>query len=156
MGPPIDPETFRALADAAPILLWASGPDGGCTYFNQAWVDFTGRPLAAQLGDGWVESVHPEDREGCLEGYRAAFAARRPFTLEYRLRRHDGAYRWMLDTGAPREDGEGAFAGYVGVCIDVTERREAEETTRRSERRFRDFVETTGQVWWFISTDYSR
>jgi PAS domain S-box-containing protein len=119
-------ERFRRLADTAPVLIWMSGPDKGCTYFNQPWLDFTGRPLAEQLGDGWASSVHPEDLRGCMETYVSAFDARRSFRMEYRLRRADGEYRWILDTGVPRIEEDGNFVGYVGSCIDISDRKETE------------------------------
>jgi hypothetical protein len=132
---------FRTMADAAPVLIWAAGADGGCTYFNRSWLDFTGRTLEQELGDGWAEGVHPEDRGRCVAAYRAAFDARAPFELEYRLRRADGAYRWILDRGAPRMLPDGGFAGYVGSAIDITDRRRAEEELRMSETLLKQFVE---------------
>jgi PAS domain S-box-containing protein len=121
---------FRVLANAAPVLVWMAGMDGGCTFFNQPWLDFTGRPLAAELGDGWAAGVHPQDLVRCLDTYRSAFADRRPFEMEYRLRRHDGAYRWILNRGMPRYGPDGRFSGYIGSCIDITERRQGEEVQR--------------------------
>jgi PAS domain S-box-containing protein len=103
-----------------------SGPDKAGVYFNRPWLDFTGRPVERELGDGWIEAVHPEDRPA-LEACGEAFAARRPFRTEFRLRRHDGEWRWMLDTGVPRFAPDGAFAGYIGSCVDITERKQAEE-----------------------------
>jgi PAS domain S-box-containing protein len=120
-------ERFRLVANTAPVLIWTSGPDKMCTYFNQGWLDFTGRSLQAELGDGWVQGVHPEDVAGCLETYTRAFDRREPFRMEYRLRRHDGEHRWIFDQGVPRFHADGSFAGYIGSGIDVTERRLAEE-----------------------------
>src|SRR4051812_11766013 len=88
---------FRQMADAAPVLIWVSGPDQGRIWSNKPWLDFVGRPAGRELGSGWTETVHPDDRPRVLETHAAAFAARRPFTTEYRLRRHDGEYRWVLD-----------------------------------------------------------
>src|SRR5438045_7463896 len=88
-------ERFRTIANSAPVLIWMAGPDKLCTYFNQPWLDFTGRPLEAELGEGWAESVHPEDLAACMDQYSRSFDARVPFTLRYRLRRHDGEYRWV-------------------------------------------------------------
>ena len=116
---------FRSMADGAPVLIWMSGPDKLCTFFNKSWLDFTGRTLEEELGDGWLAGVHADDRERCLETYVSAFDARRDFTMEYRLRRHDGQYRWLLDRGVPRVGSNGIFQGYVGSADDVTELRRA-------------------------------
>jgi len=118
---------FELVANNAPVLIWMSGPDKLCTYFNQGWLDFTGRSLAAEAGNGWAEGVHPEDLENCLAAYSQAFDRHQPFTMEYRLRRHDGEYRWVLDTGVPRFRTDGSFAGYIGSAIDITDRKLAEE-----------------------------
>jgi PAS domain S-box-containing protein len=112
---------FRQLSDAVPVMLWTSGPDDLCTHVNRARQDFTGRPLEAELGTGWSDVVHPDDVARCVEIYRRAFERREPFRTEYRLRRHDGEYRWILDTAVPRILADGAFAGYVGSGIDVTD-----------------------------------
>ncbi len=127
-------ERFRRMADSAPVLLWQSGPDGRCTWLNRPWLEFTGRAMRQELGDGWLDGVHPDDRDRCLETRRAAAAGRRPFRTEYRLRRADGPYRWVLDCGTPCHDPGGAFAGCVGSAIDITDRREAEEALRRADR----------------------
>jgi PAS domain S-box-containing protein len=126
---------FRLMADAAPILVWASGPDKACTYFNRPWLEFTGRSLEQELGNGWAESVHADDMARCLKVYTTHFDARQPFEVEYRLRRHDGEYRWILDRGVPRHTPSGEFAGYIGACIDVTDRKHAEQELRTSYRR---------------------
>ncbi len=120
-------ERFRLVANTAPVLIWMSGPDKLCTYFNQPWLGFTGLPIEAQLGNGWAEFVHPEDLKTCMDTYTEAFDRREQFQMEYRLRRHDGEYRWLLDIGVPRFNPDGSFAGYIGSCIDVTERKIAEE-----------------------------
>jgi PAS domain S-box-containing protein len=123
---------FLVMANSAPVLIWASGTDKLCTFFNKAWLDFTGRKLEQELGDGWAEGLHPEDAAGCVKTYVESFDARLPFTMEYRLRRHDGHYRWVSDHGVPRYDAEQNFVGYIGSCIDVTEQRCAEEEAARS------------------------
>ena len=117
---------FRAIADSAPVLIWMSGVDKACTFFNKGWLDFRGRALADELGNGWADGVHPEDLQGCVRTYENAFDSRKPFSMHYRLLRHDGVYRWILDNGTPRTLADGTFAGYIGGCIDVTEQRESE------------------------------
>lgn len=114
-------QRFRIVADAAPVLIWMSGVDKMCTFFNKRWLEFTGRSLEQEMGNGWAEGVHREDLQKCLKTYTAAFHARKPFVMQYRLRRNDGEYRWISDEGVPRYDADGAFGGYVGSCIDVTD-----------------------------------
>ena len=122
-------ERFRTVANAAPVMIWMSGPDKLCTFFNKGY-DFTGRSLEHELGNGWAEGVHLEDLDRCLDVYQNSFNARESFTMEYRLRRSDGEYRWVLDSGTPRFAPDGAFLGYIGSCIDITERKSAEEQFR--------------------------
>ncbi|HVE82020.1 MAG TPA: histidine kinase dimerization/phosphoacceptor domain -containing protein, partial [Myxococcales bacterium] len=122
---------FRLMADHSPVMLWRSGRNSECDYFNQVWLAFTGRPLERELGAGWAEGVHPEDFQECMDTYLDAFVARRGFRMEYRLRRGDGEYRWILDTGVPRFSLRGEFEGFIGSCIDITELREAQERARR-------------------------
>jgi len=118
-------ERFRLIADSAPVLLWVAGLDKGCTYFNRGWLEFTGRTLDQELGDGWTEGVLADHYQRCLETYERAFGKREPFTMEYQLRRHDGQYRWVLDSGVPRFGPDGAFAGYVGSAVDITDLKSA-------------------------------
>lgn len=115
---------FRTLADNAPALFWMTGPDRLCTWVNRRWLEFVGETLERELGNGWTSHVHPDDRASCLRTYAAKFDAREPFSIEYRLQRHDGQWRWMLDSGAPNYADE-TFLGYLGTCIDVTEQKEA-------------------------------
>jgi PAS domain S-box-containing protein len=119
---------FRLVANAAPVLIWMSGTDKLCNYFNDPWLQFTGHSLDQELGNGWTEGVHPEDLQRCLETYTTAFDKREPFKMEYRLRRYDGEYRWVYDIGVPRFNADGTFAGYIGSCTDTTEHKLAEET----------------------------
>ncbi|HJT87931.1 MAG TPA: LuxR C-terminal-related transcriptional regulator [Bryobacteraceae bacterium] len=116
-------ERFRLLADAAPLMIWVSGPDALCNYFNRAWLEFRGRSLEQELGNGWTEGLHPDDRDLCLETYLKSFSARQAFRMEYRLRRFDGEFCWVEDTGVPRVEDDGRFAGYMGSAIDITHRR---------------------------------
>src|SRR5438045_2833011 len=117
---------FRTVADAAPVMIWMSGTDKLCNFFNKGWLEFTGRALDQELGNGWAKGVHAEDLAHCLAIYETAFDKREPFTMEYRLRRKDGEYRWVLDSGTPRFDIDGAFLGYIGSCIDIADRKQAE------------------------------
>jgi PAS domain S-box-containing protein len=113
------------VADGAPVLIWMSGPDKGGTWFNRAWLDFIGREMGQELGEGWLAGTYPDDLPA-LRVCAEAFDARQPFTTEFRLRRRDGAWRWMLDTGVPRFGPEG-FSGFIGSCVDISERKAAEE-----------------------------
>jgi PAS domain S-box-containing protein len=114
-------ERFRLLADAAPVMIWTANAHMLCDFFNRPWLDFTGRPLGQELGNGWAEGVHPEDLERCMDTYLSAARARQRFAMEYRLRRSDGEYRWILDNGVPLYDADAVFSGYIGSCIDITE-----------------------------------
>jgi len=128
-------ERFRLVANAAPVMIWMSGGDKLCTYFNQGWLEFTGRSLSEELGNGWAEGVHPEDLAPCLGTYEQAFDRCETFEMQYRLRRHDGEYRWVFDQGVPRFDVDGSFAGYIGSCIDITERKLADEAVAVMSRK---------------------
>jgi PAS domain S-box-containing protein len=114
-------ERFALVADSAPMLVWMAGSDKRSTYFNKGWLDFTGRTLEQQLGGCWTAGIHPEDLERCLDGYTQAFDAKSEFKSEYRLRRHDGQYRWMMNYGVPRYSPDGSFCGFIGSCIDITD-----------------------------------
>jgi len=121
---------FRILADTTPVMVWMSGTDMLCTFFNKTWLEFTGRTIEQELGNGWFEGVHAQDLKRCLETYTSSFNARQSFTMEYRLRRADGEYRWILDTGVARHMPGGEFAGYIGSAIDITPHKQAEERFR--------------------------
>jgi len=127
-------QRFRLVADTAPVLIWMAGTDKLCTYFNQPWLNFTGRSIEEELGEGWSEGVHPDDVHRCLETYTRAFDSREKFKMEYRLRRYDGEYRWVLDIGVPRFDPDRSFAGYIGIAVDVTESKIADEGLRELNR----------------------
>ncbi len=117
---------FRHMADSAPVYIWMSDTSKAFVYFNQPWLEFTGRKLIEELGSGWTENIHPEDRERSLQSYEESFNNRVPFRTEYRLRRHDGHYRWVVSHGTPRYDEHGSFAGFIGSCFDVTDQHEVE------------------------------
>jgi len=123
---------FRNMADTAPVMIWVSGPDKLCTYVNQQWLDFTGRTIDQELGNGWAEGIHPDDYAQCLETYVTAFDRRELFKMEYRMQRADAAFRWIFDTGTPRFSSTGEFLGYIGSCVDITDRRESEQALRQA------------------------
>jgi PAS domain S-box-containing protein len=143
-------ERFRNMADTAPVLIWVSGPDKLVTFVNKGWIEFRGRTMAEELGNGWTEGVHPDDLEHCLDTYEGSFDERRRFEMEYRLRRADEQYRWMLDSGVPRFTSDGAFAGYIGSCIDITELKRSHE-----ERLARHKMESLGALAAGIAHDFN-
>jgi PAS domain S-box-containing protein len=122
---------FCEVMDAAPVMIWVSGEDKGCSWFNRPWLTFTGRRMAQEVGSGWTEGVHHDDIHPCLRTYISHFDARTNFRMQYRLRRHDGVYRWIDDTGIPRYAPNGDFLGYIGSCIDIHEHRETQSELRR-------------------------
>jgi PAS domain S-box-containing protein len=151
-------QRFRIVADAAPVLIWMSGVNKPCTFFNKRWLEFTGRSLEQEMGNGWTDGVHPEDLQGCLKTYTEAFDVRKPFAMQYRLRRNDGEYRWISDHGVPRYDADGAFAGYIGSCVDVTDLLRQERALHQFEERVAlaaeaaqlgvwEFDTTTQRIW---------
>jgi two-component system CheB/CheR fusion protein len=117
---------FRSMADQAPVLIWMSDTSKACTWFNKSWLDFVGRPLEKEIGNRWVENIHQEDLQRCLKTYVASFDTRQPFKIEFRLRRYDDQYRWVINNGVPMYEGE-EFIGYIGTCTDITERIEVEQ-----------------------------
>jgi len=126
---------YRTLADSGMGLIWTSGLDKLCNYFNRTWLEFTGRSLEQEMGNGWLEGVHPEDLQRCMGIYSEAFDLRERFSMEYRLRRTDGEYRWIQDDGCPRYDQRGEFLGYLGYCLDITHRKEVEQARLELERQ---------------------
>lgn len=124
-------EEYAAIVEQAPIMIWRSDTTMKCDYFNLKWLEFTGHALERELGDGWVEGVHPEDKERCLQIYVAAFERRETFEMRYRLRRSCGEFRWIFDRGVPYRTENGEFAGYIGSCIDVTDQVKAEASLAR-------------------------
>jgi PAS domain S-box-containing protein len=141
---------FRELADAAPAMLWTANEAGGCDFFSRAWLEFAGPDREPPLGASWPDMVHEEDRPEAVAGIVRAFDARVPFAAEFRSRRHDGEYRWILDRGRPRWRADGGFAGYIGLCIDVTDRRRAEELLRRGEK-----LRAVGQIAGGVAHDFN-
>src|SRR5262249_43428432 len=128
-------QRFRIVADAAPVLIWMSGVDKLCTFFNKRWLEFTGRSLEQEMGNGWAEGVYSNDLQQCLQTYTEAFDARKPFVMQYRLRRNDGEYRWISDDGVPRYEADGTFGGYIGSCVDVTDLITREQALHESNER---------------------
>lgn len=137
---------FRQIADTAPVLIWLSDSSTECTWYNQPWLAFRGRTMDQELGHGWSEGVHPEDLENCIKVYLDSFGQRLPFCMEYRLRRYDGVYRWMLDHGAPRFSESGDFLGYIGTCVDVTEIREMRRESSKHLGELAAIVESSDDV----------
>ncbi len=132
-GDALSSEEYRILVEQSPIMIWRAGTDALCDYFNERWLAFRGRSMAEESGNGWASGVHADDFDRCLKTYLDAFGKREIFEMEYRLQRHDGVYRWILDRGAPFQDANGTFAGYIGSCIDVTDRIEANEVLRKAQ-----------------------
>jgi PAS domain S-box-containing protein len=146
---------FRHMTDTAPMMVWMSGTDKLCNYFNKNWLDFTGQTLKQEMGNGWAQRVHPDDFQRCLDTYVNAFDNRQEFQMEYRLRRHDGEYRWIFDIGVPRFTSERLFLGYIGSCLDIQDRKQAEEALQESEERFRHMADNAPvMIWVTDSTAY--
>jgi PAS domain S-box-containing protein len=122
---------LRSLADSSIGLIWAAGTDKLCYYFNKGWLKFTGRTHEEEQGNGWANGVHPDDLARCIAIYDQHFDQRKEFSMDYRLRRHDGVFRWIRDNGTPRYDSEGEFIGYLGHCLDINDRVEAEQSLRK-------------------------
>ncbi|HTU64528.1 MAG TPA: PAS domain S-box protein [Steroidobacteraceae bacterium] len=146
-------QRFRATANAAPVMIWMSGRDRQTTWFNQRWLDFVGRAMEQEAGDGWCDNLHPADFDRTLDTRAAAFDARRAYEVEYRLQRDDGAWRWLLERGTPNLGPEAQFEGYIGTCIDITEHRETVEQLRESRARFKTLAESLPQMIWTCLRD---
>jgi PAS domain S-box-containing protein len=139
-------ERFRNMADTAPVMIWISGRDRLCTFFNKGWLDFTGRTLERELGNGWATGVHPDDLDRCFATYSSSFDACRTFQMEYRLRRADGEYRWVLCRGVPRFEPSGVFAGYIGSDTDITEQKRAAKELQSKFGQVQVLFELAGAV----------
>src|SRR5690349_21273615 len=146
-------DRFRSIADTAPVMLWVTEPDGECSFLSQGWRDFTGLSEEKGLGAGWLEPIHPDDRASVDAGFAAATTKRVPFGLEYHLRRHDGVYRWVHDSGRPRLGDDGAFLGYVGIVIDITERQQEEVMQRRGREQLQLLSDTVPALISYVGTD---
>ena len=146
---------FEKMADSAPVLVWMTGIDKGCSWFNKGWVEWTGRRLEQELGDGWAQGVHPDDRERCLKTFNENFDRRREFYMEYRLRHRSGEYRWVSDRGVPSYSAEGEFEGYIGGCMDIHEQQAAQEQLARNEAKYRSLFENMAEEvhFWHLVRD---
>src|SRR6266480_2193199 len=149
-------QRFRIVADAAPVLIWMSGVDKLCTFFNKRWFEFTGRSPEQEMGNGWADGVHPEDLDRYFDTYTEAFDARKPFVMQYRLRRNDGEYRWISDEGVPRLDAQGRFVGYIGSCVDVTDLLRQQKALHQFEERVALAAEAAQLGVWELDTTSNR
>nr|WP_320145490.1 sensor domain-containing diguanylate cyclase [uncultured Anaeromusa sp.] len=130
---PLDYQQYRLIVESSPNMIWRAGTDKLCNYFNETWLQFTGRTMEQELGNGWLSNVHPDDIESCATIYYAAFDLRQRFEMDYRLRRHDGEYRWINDRGVPYY-ANGTFEGYIGSCMDVTEKFEGQKLKKQAQQ----------------------
>ena len=144
------------LANSAPVMMWRSGADKGCTYFNKNWLEYTGRALDQEVGSGWAEGVHPNDVDRIVRQYNEAFDARQEFVLEYRLKKADGAYGWVLDRGVPTYEADAQFSGYIGSCIDITSHKRSLEALHVSEGRFQTLADVVPIVIWTTDSTQRR
>jgi PAS domain S-box-containing protein len=148
-----DYDRFRSVADTAPVMLWVTEPDGQCSFLSRGWRDFTGQEEETGLAAGWLDPLHPEERPSVEAAFTAAAAKRIPFNLEYRLRRRDGVYRWVIDSGRPRFGDEGVYLGYVGIVIDITERQQKELDLRHSREQLELLSDTVPALISYVGAD---
>ncbi len=146
-------DEFEHIANTAPVMIWMSGREMGATWFNTSWLAFRGRSLEAELGRGWTEGVHPDDLDRLLGAYEAHFGRREPLRIEYRLRNAGGQHRWIDEVATPNIEADGTFRGYIGACVDITDRRQAETALRAGETRVRALVDSLPQLLWSNRTD---
>jgi PAS domain S-box-containing protein len=153
-------QRFRNMADSSPVMIWVTEPDGYCTYLNARWYEFTGQTPEQALGFGWLKAVHTDDAPKAESLFRNATKEGKPFYVEYRLRRHDGVYRWAIDAAAPRFDERGSFLGFVGSVLDITERREIEDALRgtqaqlsQKEQQLRAVTDATPALISFVDAE---
>jgi len=145
---------YRLLVEYSPVMIWRAGIDAKCDYFNDTWLQFTGRTLDEEMGDGWAEGVHGDDLDRCVKHYLDHFHRRAAFEMEYRIKRHDGVYRWIFDRGVPFYDDAGAFLGFIGSCVDVDDRRRAqEEREKRDAERLQMAHEFEKRILAIVSHD---
>lgn len=144
---------FRIIANNAPVLIWISDTNKLCTFLNQTWLDYTGKTIEQELGNGWTQGVYQADRERCWQLYAAAFDRREEFTMEYRLQRADGEYGWILDRGVPHFDSNGEFTGYIGSCVDISSRKQAEANLREREAQLRTALNAAAMGTWTWEVD---
>jgi len=144
---------YLHLFEDFPTPIWRAGTDGTCNYFNKSWLSFTGRSLEQEFGGGWLEGIHPDDRQRFMTEYETAFQGRKPFEVEYRLGYRDGTYRWVIQNGRPFTGLSGEFVGYIGSCYDISERKRVEEALKQSEERFKIIAENAGEWIWEVNGD---
>lgn len=125
------------IVNSSRALIWLSNTDKLCTYFNEPWLEFTGRTLEQEMGNGWAEGVHPDDFDRCLKTYVTAFDRREKFEMEYRLKDAKGEYKWILDLGTPNYDSKNEFVGFIGHCFDISDRKENEEILKKKNRELK-------------------
>lgn len=147
---------FHLIADTAPVLLWMLDKDGSCTFFNKPWLKFTGKTLEESVGNHWADGMHPDDKKRCLDSYISAFNNRKGFRMEYRLKYVDGTYRWILDIGVPRFTPNGNFVGYIGSCIDISDRKATEEALRSSQHFNQHIADTTPSILYIYDVSEQR
>lgn len=144
-------ELFETMADNVPAMIWMSGTDKFDDYFNKTWLQFTGRTLEDESNEGWLENVHPDDVHTCIETYNTSFRQQKGFYTEYRLRRHDGEYRWISDNSVPRFSNEGEFLGFISACVDIDDQKRFREKIQESELLFKTISNASPAALWMTN-----